>query len=134
LAVHRRLDLATAAELLGRALRLGEERGEHAALAETHWNFAQMAFYSRDPWQALEHGERALALARELDLDEVIARSANVLSYAHLALAHWTEAVATATEATRRYTALGNQAMAVDSLCLLANGHTCAGAPALAAT
>src|SRR5205085_2711750 len=113
-------DTETAAKLLQEALHVAESSGNAAGLAETEWNLAQMSFYAFKAQEARMHAERALALARELDLKELIARSLNVLAYANMRLGNLKEIVVYMEEARTRYGALGSRALEADCLNLLA--------------
>jgi tetratricopeptide (TPR) repeat protein len=92
-------------------------------LAETEWNLAQIDVYDWKPHAALKHGQRALALARELALKELIARSLNVLALAYSDLGQWRQMEVHAQEAATLYVGLGNQAMEADCLSLIANAR-----------
>ncbi|GAC1348967.1 MAG: hypothetical protein NVSMB27_18650 [Ktedonobacteraceae bacterium] len=112
------LDGATA--LLHQALSIAGQNEDTGGLAETEWNLAQVGFYRFDASLALAHGERALVLARKLGLQEIIARSLNVVTYAHLLKGDWEKAEAAASEAAGLYQGLGNRAMESDSFCQVA--------------
>ena len=100
-----------------------------SGLAETEWNLAQLGFYTWDVAAALAHGERALILARELDVPDLIARSLNALAYARLGLGQWEAAEEAAEEAAARFAALGNRAMEADSLVMAADARIHRGRP-----
>jgi len=68
--------------LLQRALQIAELNNDLPGLAETEWNLAQSGVGRIDPHFILAHGERALTLARQLDLSDLIARSLNGIAYA----------------------------------------------------
>src|SRR5205807_9435109 len=119
LAAWKSYDTETAAKLLQEALHVAESSGNGAGLAETEWNLAQMSFYAFKAEEARMHAERALALARELDLKELVARSLNVLAYANMRLGNLKEVIMHAQEARSRYAALGNRALEADCLNLI---------------
>src|SRR5439155_7727554 len=73
-------DFARAEELLQQALVIAESSQNKAGLAETAWNLAQTGFYAAKMSASLPHAERALALARELNEQDLIGRSLHVLS------------------------------------------------------
>jgi DNA-binding SARP family transcriptional activator len=127
-------DLAAALRLLESALEIAAQQGDKAGLAATEWNLALMGVYGMDVQAAVEHGQRALALARELGSADKIARCLNQITLAELFRGRWTEAEAYASEASSLYAELGNRAMEVDSLCLLSNALRSYGRPHEAVT
>jgi len=112
---------ARAEELLQQALTLAESSGNTAGVAETAWNLAQTGFYAGKISASLPHAERALALARELDLQELIGRSLHALAGLESALGKWEESLSHAQEALMLYVALGNRPMEVGCLCVMAS-------------
>jgi DNA-binding SARP family transcriptional activator len=112
-------DLATAVRLLHEAQRVAEQSGDRVRLADTEWNLAQINFYLWNIEESLAHGSRALALAREIGHQELIARSLNVIAYNTLMLGQPGEVVARAEEARALFAALGNRAMEADCLSIL---------------
>src|SRR6185312_3381661 len=113
------------------ALQATEGSEEGVERTETYWNLAQLQVYRMQPTEAGSYGERALALARQLGQQELIARSLNVLTYVNMALKHWTEAEAYAQEARTVLLALGNRAMEIDCQCLIASAQINSGQPRL---
>ncbi|HEY3232683.1 MAG TPA: AAA family ATPase, partial [Roseiflexaceae bacterium] len=128
LAVHERFDLEQAAGLLREALQVAERIGESVELAETHWNLAQLNLYRLDR-NVHAYAERALALARRLGLQELIARNLNILIYANVGFGRWAEAESNAAEACALFRAMGNRAMEVDCLCQAASAQINQGRP-----
>ena len=122
-------DTDAAVALLQEALSVAEHSGDTAGVAETEWNLAQTQYYASKAQEALPHAERALALARAGHLKELIARSLNVLAYTSELLSHWDEVIAHAEEARVLFAALGNRAMEIDCLALLARAHLSVGHP-----
>ncbi len=120
LAARYDTDLARAEELLHQALIVAESSQHTASVAETSWNLAQTGFYAGKMAASLPHAERALALARELNLQELIARSLHALAALESALGKCEEGIAHAEEARTRYVALGNRAMEVGCLDIIA--------------
>jgi tetratricopeptide (TPR) repeat protein len=104
---------------LQQALHAAEESGHKAGLAETEWNMAQLNFYGLNGQAALAHGQRAVALARELGLQDLTARSLNAVGYAALLLGLWAVAERYGREAQALFAGLGNRVMEVDSLSLV---------------
>jgi predicted ATPase/DNA-binding SARP family transcriptional activator len=128
LAVHEHYNLEQAAELLHEARMVAERIGESVELAETYWNLAQLSLYRLDK-DVHAIAERALALARRLGLQELIARNLNVLIYANVGHGRWAEAEANALEACALFRALGNRTMVVDCLCQAASAQINLGRP-----
>ena len=106
--------------LLQQALRVAEQHNDLPGLAETEWNLAQSGVGRVDPHFILAHGERALALARQLGTSELIGRSLNGITYARMMLAQWEEAIRLAEEAKGVFGTLGNRAMEADCLAQIA--------------
>ena len=79
-------NLARAEELLQQALAIAESSQNKAGVAETAWNLAQTGFYAAKMSASLPHAERALALARELNQQELIGRSLHALATLEVAL------------------------------------------------
>jgi len=123
------LDFESAEELLNSALAVAEASGDKLSLAETKWNLAQIGHYTSHIEESLAHGERALALARELDSRELTARSLNMIAYSKLVMGRWAETEAQAGEAAGLYSASGNRAMEADSLALQAEAQIRSGQP-----
>ena len=120
LAFQSRYDVASAGTLLHQALQIAERLGESIELAETAWNLAQLGFYRFDPPSGILYGEHALAIARQLNQQELLARSLNVLSHAHSMAGHWEESERHAREGQLVYQALKNRAMEADCLAQIA--------------
>jgi len=129
LVARNSLDVAKVEELLQQALTVAESSGNTAGVAETAWNLAQTGFYAGKISASLPHAERALALARELHLQELIGRSLHVLASLESALGKWEESLSHAEEARTRYVALGNREMEVGCLCKLAEARINDGQP-----
>jgi predicted ATPase/DNA-binding SARP family transcriptional activator len=121
LAVHERFDFEQAKALLQQALQVAGSNNDITGLVETEWNIAQLSFYQFDVRSVIEHGDRALKLARQLGQSELIARSLNVLALGKKEAGRWAEGEADAEEALALYRQLGNRAMEADCLCLLAS-------------
>jgi predicted ATPase len=117
------LDVATAEELLQQALAIAESSGNTAGVAETTWNLAQTGYYAGKIAASLPYAERALALARELNLQELIGRSLHALATLESALGKWEESLTHAEEARVLYATLGSRAREVGCLCVLAGAR-----------
>lgn len=114
--LHATFDGDQAIALLHRARQLAEQHHDRPGLAKTEWNLSHVSFYILDRQAAITHGERALALARELGRPETIARSLNALVYAKGGLPEYlAEVQQHAEEARTLYAGLGNRAMEIDS-------------------
>jgi tetratricopeptide (TPR) repeat protein len=109
LLVQRFGDIAAATDLLEEALEVAEKSGDRAAQAETEWNLAQMAIHGWEPDAAGAHAEKALELARELDLEELAARSLDTLGISHNFAGRWDECVACTREAATLYARMGDR-------------------------
>ena len=120
LTARHALDAVRAEKLLQQALTVAESSGNMVGVAETTWNLAQTGFYAGKIVASLPYAERALVLARELDLPELIGRSLHALATLEFALGKWEEGLSHAEEARTRYVALGNREMEVGCLCKLA--------------
>ena len=127
LANWQHLNIERAAALFQEAHQVAERSGDTVGLAETEWGLAQMNYYLVNAKETLLHGKQALALARACGQQELIARSLNVLAYAYELLDQWEEVGTHAEEARAVYTALGNRAMEVDCLCLVAYARVFSG-------
>src|SRR5438270_5409464 len=113
-------NLARAEELLQQALVIAESSQNKAGVAETAWNLAQTGFYAARMSASLPHAERALALARALNQQELIGRSLHALATLEVALGKQEESLPHAEEARTLYAALGNRAREVGCLCVIA--------------
>jgi DNA-binding SARP family transcriptional activator/predicted ATPase len=126
-AAESRQDLARAEELLQQALVIAESSQNKAGVAETSWNLAQTGFYAAKMSASIPHAERALALARELNQQELIGRSLHALATLEIALGKLKESLAHAKEARMLYAALGNRAREASCLCVLARASISGG-------
>jgi hypothetical protein len=120
-------DRDRAKALLQQALQVAETNQDSIGQAETEWNLAHLNLYHLDPSATIVHGKRALELARQLERPELIARCLNITAYGTRDAGHWEESTAPAWEALALYRQLGNRAMEVDCLCLLAGLGICTG-------
>ncbi len=129
MAAQSNQDIVRAEELLRQALAVAEHSQNTAGMAETVWNLAQTGFYAGKISASLPHAERALALARELNLQELIGRSLHALATLESALGKWEESLSHAEEARILYAALGNRPREVGCLCVMAEVRTNEGQP-----
>jgi hypothetical protein len=89
-------------------------------LAQTEWSLAQLAHHLFDFQTSRRHSARALALARDLDNQALIAGALNSLAYAHLLSGDLTPGERYMAEARALYAALGNRALEADCLTAMA--------------
>jgi hypothetical protein len=68
-----------AQQLSDQALVLARELGDRAAEAKINWNLMLLGRFNGQNEAAIEHGERALASARALNLRELMAFTLNAL-------------------------------------------------------
>ena len=101
--------------LLERARSLAEQNDDRRGLAETEWTLALAANAINARNLSLSHTERALAIARELEHPQLLARCLDSLSVANIVLRCWDKAEAYAAEACRLYATAGNKIMFADS-------------------
>src|SRR6266571_1471279 len=102
------------------ATQAAQNSQDKAGVAETAWNLAQTGFYAAKMSASLPHAERALALARELNQQELIGRSLHALATLEVALGKQEESLSHAEEARMLYAALGNRVREVGCLCVIA--------------
>ncbi|MDX1664065.1 MAG: AAA family ATPase [Candidatus Promineifilaceae bacterium] len=114
------MDIDAALALLDKARPRAEAAGDTAGLAETEWNLCLAHFYSFRRPTALEHGERAVALAREVGDRELIARCLNAAGYAATGVNLWEKVVQYGQDARNLYAKEGGRALEADSLLLVA--------------
>lgn len=112
-------------EHLDQALVLARELGDRAAEAKILWNSLLLSLHASQPKQAIEYGERALAIARELnssgrDMRDQLAYILHDLSTPYLFGADPARGVALSAEARELWRALDNKPMLADSLGMVA--------------
>jgi DNA-binding SARP family transcriptional activator/tetratricopeptide (TPR) repeat protein len=103
-------DRATARTLLEEALGVAEASGDRPALVEIETHLADIA--QSDPVaapEALQRGEHALALARELGQPHLVAASLHALSYVAATMGDYERTAALAEEAGALYAVLDTQ-------------------------
>jgi predicted ATPase/DNA-binding SARP family transcriptional activator len=124
-------DFPRASALLEAARALAEANEDPTGLVETEWNLAQAASYRLDVDAARTHGERALALARRLGREGLVARSLQALAFAER-YDRLEAAAGHAAEARVRYAALGDRVLEADCLSILATAQIRLGQPRVA--
>ncbi len=103
--------------LMERARPLAEQLDDRAAEVRIHWNFVNIGRFDGRFDEATTNGERGVALARELGLEEDLAFLLNDLGDAYGAAGQTERSIMMLDEAQLHWRALGNQPM-------LANGLT----------
>jgi adenylate cyclase len=117
------------AQTLGeRALTLARHVDDAAAEAKILWSLSLAYFFDNRLAEAIEYGERSLALARQLDLRNQMAQTLNDLgSFCYMYSGHIEQAKAALGEATALWRELDNLPMLADSLSSSAVAHIYAG-------
>ncbi len=115
--------------LLGRAKAIAEENGDELGIAETEWALLLAARLEEDSYRALDHGEKTLALARQLGHRQLMARCLSDLSYVYIQLRQWETVEHYANEARQLYAAAGNRVLEADSQRVAAWGQILTGRP-----
>ena len=108
-------DQQKANTLLEQARAIAESTGDQQGLAETEWNLSLAARSKEDTTRALQHGEQALAVARQLGHPQLKARCLGELSYVYIQLRRWDTVEIYAKEASQLYAATGNRVLEADS-------------------
>lgn len=104
-------------ELNARILARAQEIGDRAVEAKIHWIMLLLAKYGEGNLEdAIEHGERSLALARELGLRELVAYTLNDLAFPYGISAKFAASRAALEEAIEIWKDLGNLAMLSDTI------------------
>lgn len=107
------------------ARALAETQENKAGLIEINSIKAQLLSLRFDRETAVSHGERALALARELGDDDLLARTLNYVGYARFGPpAVLSQVEAEAIEARRLFARLGKRALEADSLAMAGHAQT----------
>lgn len=101
--------------IMGQGLAMARALGDQEAECLLLWNLLLLKRFDA-PEQALRHGERAMALARSLNLRERLAYLLNDLYVIYLLLGRLEAAEQGAREAIQLWRELGNQAMLADGL------------------
>ncbi|MDX1520458.1 MAG: AAA family ATPase, partial [Anaerolineae bacterium] len=109
-------EMERATVLLTQAKSIAEASGDKASLAQTEWSLGQLTHHVNDFEASRLHSEHALALAREIGDQALIAGSAQTLAFAHLFQGELVAGMAAMTEARDGYVALGNRVLEADAL------------------
>ena len=103
-------------ELAEKALALAQELGDRAAEAKVLWGLLIIEQWGGgDIQQGVAYGQRSLAIARELDLQEQMGYALTNLGTANFALGNLEQAYEFITEAQSIWLALGNTPMLIDA-------------------
>ena len=103
-------------KLLIQALEISREIGDRASQAKLSWNLMLSYLFSKRLDEALQHGETALALAREVNEPESLAFVLNDLCRLYTCRGEFEKAHVVIREARELWRSLGNQVMLVDNL------------------
>jgi tetratricopeptide (TPR) repeat protein len=114
-------------EVLQRALALALRLGDRAAECKAHWLMLLLFKFTRQMERAVETGDHAIAIARELGLREQLAFILNDIYPAYLTTGHMTEGIAAMSEAERLWRELDNLPLLVDTLNNMANNERLTG-------
>jgi DNA-binding SARP family transcriptional activator len=109
-------DMERATNLVRESLEVAEASDDQAMLAETEWNLAQMATIEWKLEAALLHGERALELACQTNLDELEGRSLYVLGLAHILAGRFEDGVAHTSRSASLYEAIRDEPTDAETL------------------
>ena len=109
-------DPALSERTLIEALELSRKMGDRATQAKLNWNLMLTYLFSKRLDEALEHGQLALALARESDNTEQLAFILNDLCRLYTCLGEFEKALSVVHEARSLWRLLDNQIMFADSL------------------
>jgi tetratricopeptide (TPR) repeat protein len=107
---------AEGARLNARALELAQAMGDRRAECQTLWNLLLLAYFDGEPEAAVAYGERALALARELNLPEREAYILNDISRPLISVGPIQRSLDSLEQARVLFEAQKNLPMLVDNL------------------
>ena len=122
-------DPPQAIALLEQARTVAEQSGDRQGLAETEWNLSMAAHNEQKSYLARHHGEQALAIARQLEHPQLLARCLNSLSYIYSQLRQWDKTEVSAIEACDLYATAGNRVLEADSQRMVGMGQMFSGRP-----
>ncbi|MGD2163812.1 MAG: adenylate/guanylate cyclase domain-containing protein, partial [Anaerolineales bacterium] len=110
-------DRDTGPALAERALKIAEKLEDPEATAKTLWNLLLQHFYmGLDYEQGIQYGERALEIAREHELEELLPFILNDIGRAYSSTFRFEESMAAQREAEEIWRSEGNMAMLADNL------------------
>ncbi len=115
--VNAQFDPKKAIDLSNRALQLAQELGDQEAEARTLWNLLNIGrFGFLDLGQAIQQGERSLAIARQLGLEDLQAYILNDLGDTLLVAGQVEKSKPLLDEALTLWRRIGNHPMLADNL------------------
>ncbi len=130
LAAQFTYDPVAAADYLRQASAVAEASRDLPSIAQTESNMARTSFFYWNLPDARAHGQRALALGRELDQPAQIAGGLSVLSYVGLVTGMpLDDLIALCDEARRCYHTLDNRIMEADCQWVMASAYVHTGQP-----
>jgi len=109
-------NLELGSSIVSKAQKIAEELGEREALAKIHWINLNLNRFHQSMGDAQRAGEKAIALARELNLEELLAYSLNDTAHAYSMNAHVKKAKEVSREAAELWEKMNNLPMLADSL------------------
>ena len=114
-------DLGKAQRLCDQALGLAREIGDRKGEAKILWTLLLLNTYgTHHPREAVEYGEKSLALARELNLREQMAFTLNDLAYGYMQVGNLKRSSEAQVEARALWREVDNKPMLADNLALSA--------------
>ena len=116
-------DFARGEALSHQALTLAQELTDPQAEAKIHWNLMLLYRNAHRAAEAIAHGERSLALARDHNLREQLAFALHDLTLAYSSSGQRARALATQQEVIPLWRGMGNHPMLADGLGNLAILH-----------
>ena len=103
-------------EFSKRALSLAEELGDKSAEAKIYWNLMLINFYVGSYPEAIDYGERSIAISREMGLREQLAYGLNDISRAYIGTGELDRAKKVSDEARVLWRDLEDLPMLADNL------------------
>lgn len=113
-------NLSLGMSIVNKARDIADELDEREALAKLHWISMNLNRFNKSPKDAQEDGEKAIALARELNLEEQLAYSLNDAAHAYSMSGEMNRAREVSLEAVELWERLNNLPMLADGLAGLA--------------
>jgi tetratricopeptide (TPR) repeat protein len=122
-----RRDVTKAEVLLGRAIEIARSRDDRALIAQLQGSRMWLAYFSGDLTAALDAGDEAARIARELGRSEDLAVALNNVSHVYRDLYRFSDAERVGSEASEIFRALENKSMLADSLSTRSQALICTG-------
>ena len=121
--------MESATALLQEALAVAERNHDQRGVTETQLSLARVNYYILNLDASRAYAKQAYTLACELEQQNLVARSFNILAYTTRALGQWEEAASFAEEARQRFAAQGDRMMEADCLSRIADARINCGQP-----